>query len=108
MSLPARIVSVDKFCHRQFPLSHADLAKSYSGTKFLDHTAEQFEALVNTHISAHLQGDQTKLSPGYAPFCKHVFMPNVAAAKGRLTNATVNTVGITEENEGLLRTEVRP
>lgn len=33
---------------------------------------------------------------GYAPFCKHVFVPN-------FTSASVNALAITAENEGLLK-----
>jgi hypothetical protein len=105
------MVSVDKFCHRQFPLSHPHLSSSYSGAKFTDHTTASFEALVNSHIADKLGGDEANLSPGYAPFCKHIFLPNVSpAAPGAppgapptpLTTARVNTIPITAANAHLL------
>ena len=96
------MVSVDKFCHRQFPLSHPSLSSTYSGAK-LDMTAASFENLVNAHIAESCIDAATgepRLAGGYAPFCKHVFIPNDGHTKAR-----VNTIPVTALNEHLLRTE---
>jgi len=52
----------------------------------------EFEDIVNTRY------DASKLQPGYAPFCKHLFIEN------DFTTAKVNVIKITKDNEHLLRT----
>lgn len=42
--------------------------------------------------------DESKLKDGYAPFCKHLFVTN------DFTDAKVNVLPISADNEGLLRT----
>lgn len=95
-----RVVSVDKFCHRQFPLSYASLAAPYGGAK-LDLPAQAFESLVNEHLAE--AGGEPSLEPGYAPFCKHVFLKNGSPGGARLTGARVSAVPVTPANEHLLR-----
>ena len=58
--------------HRQF----GDLDPSYSGTKIRFDVTE-FEAEVN---KIYLQRNK-ELKPGYAPFCKHIFVPNFAGQR---------------------------
>jgi hypothetical protein len=53
---------------------------------------DEFETIVNS------QYDETKLENGYAPFCKHLFIKN------DFTDAKVNVLEITKENESFLRT----
>jgi hypothetical protein len=43
--------------------------------------------------------DESKLVDGYAPFCKHLFIPNFC------DDARVNVLPITMENEHLIRTK---
>jgi hypothetical protein len=43
--------------------------------------------------------DESKLKEGYAPFCKHLFIAN------DFTDAVVNVLPITAENEACLRTK---
>jgi hypothetical protein len=74
---------VDDFCLRQFSLE-------YGGSRITMAPAE-FEAKVNEYYQANLT-----LADGYAPFCKHVFMPNFAGL-------TAGTAPITPGNEHLLR-----
>lgn len=81
---------VDPFCFRQF--SEDDASQSYGGTVFIQSVAE-FEDIVNSRF------DEANLKDGYAPFCKHIFLEN------DFTDAKVNVLQLTKENEGLVRTE---
>ena len=74
---------VDDFCLRQF-------SPEYGGSRITMAPAD-FEATVNEYYQAN-----PTLADGYAPFCKHVFMPNFAGL-------TAGTAPITPENEHLLR-----
>lgn len=87
-------VVVDPFCLRQFRETEA--SKTYSGTVF-DLTIAEFEDIVNR------QYDPSQLQDGYAPFCKHIFLPNQQDGLCA-NNARVNVLPITQENEHLLRT----
>lgn len=78
-----RDLVVDDFCLRQF-------SPEYGGSKITMPPAE-FEAKVNAYYHAN-----PNLADGYAPFCKHIFMPNFAGL-------TAGTAPITPENEHLLR-----
>ena len=60
---------------------------------FLQSVAE-FEEIVNARFV-----DESHLKDGYAPFCKHLFLEN------DFTEAKVNVLPLTKENEGLVRTE---
>lgn len=80
---------VDPFCYRQF--SERTESQAYVGTVF-DMSIEQFERIVNERFQEEL------LQDGYAPFCRHLFVQN------DFTNAKVNVLPITPENEHLLRT----
>lgn len=84
---------VDPFCFRQF--SEHETSKSYGGTVFHLSIAE-FEAIVNARF---LEEGSNDLKDGYAPFCKHLFVVN------DFTDARVNVVPLTKENEHLVRTE---
>lgn len=57
-------------------------------------TPQEFGTAVNKFLLGMLQG----LEPGYADFCKHLFIPNWWGAKA-------GVVRVTSENEHLLRTE---
>lgn len=80
---------VDPFCFRQF--AEHESSKTYGGTIFSNSMSE-FETIVNTKY------DEKNLVDGYAPFCKHIFIPN------DFTNAQVNVLPITAENQSALRT----
>lgn len=92
-SMPAasKAMVVDPFCFRQF--SEHDASQSYGGTVFVQSVAE-FEEIVNARFV-----DDSHLKDGYAPFCKHLFLEN------DFTKAKVNVLPLTQENEGLVRTE---
>jgi hypothetical protein len=82
---------VDPFAFRQFR-EHAHAHPGYTGTVF-DISVDKFEQIVNERYR------EQDLKPGYAPFCKHLFVEN------DFTNATVNVLKITPENEVFLRTK---
>jgi hypothetical protein len=86
----AKFMVVDPFCFRQF--AESDAAKTYGGTVFQTSIAD-FEDIVNQRYN------ETNLQPGYAPFCKHLFLKN------DFTEARVNVLPITPANEHLLRTK---
>lgn len=84
----SKALVVDPFCFRQFA-EHSQ-SKDYSGTVF-SMSIQDFEATVNERYSEEL------LKPGYAPFCKHLFVKN------DFTDARVNVLPI-KGREELLRT----
>ena len=91
-------IVVDPFCYRQFREFYqgerAIEAKDYTGTIF-DVSIPEFERVVNERYN----GSEDQLKDGYAPFCKHLFLAN------DFTEALVNVLPITDENEHLLRTK---
>jgi hypothetical protein len=86
----SRAMVIDPFCFRQF--AENESSKSYGGTIFTK-TMEEFTDIVNERYS------EEALKDGYAPFCKHLFVVN------DFTDARVNVLPITKENEHLLRCE---
>lgn len=81
---------VDPFCFRQF--DQHEQSQKYLGTIF-SLSVSEFETTVNERY------DESLLQDGYAPFCKHLFIKN------DFTDAQVNVLPITVENEHNLRTE---
>ena len=79
-------IVVDPFCLRQFTQD-----TGYAGAR-IGMPVEEFEEKVNELYRTGKYG----LVDGYAPFCKHIFVPNFAGV-------VRTTVEITPENEGLLR-----
>mmetsp|Transcript_4925 Transcript_4925/g.5483 ORF Transcript_4925/g.5483 Transcript_4925/m.5483 type:complete len:240 (+) Transcript_4925:91-810(+) len=79
---------VDPFCYRQF--AENESSKSYGGNVFSNSMSE-FTDIVNERYK------EEDLKEGYAPFCKHLFIVN------DFTDARVNVLPITPENESLLR-----
>eukprot|EP01139_Manchomonas_bermudensis_P005175 Amastigsp_a174775_50.p1 type:complete len:318 gc:universal Amastigsp_a174775_50:971-18(-) len=82
----AATIGMDAFALRQFR------NPSYRGTQ-IDFDPSEFLQRVQAHFAA-----TPVLVPGYAEFCKHIFMPN-------FTSATVGAVSITNENKHLLASE---
>lgn len=83
-SLPAGdTFFLDNFAARQWNDA------SYTGTQ-LSHDQADFVQRIHAH---HLSG--APLVDGYAPFCKHLFIPN-------FTDATVGALKITPDNKHLL------
>jgi hypothetical protein len=78
---------LDDFAKRQWD------DPNYSGTRMSVDQALFMARLEATHASG-----AAPLVDGYAPFCKHVFMPN-------FTDATCGALPITEANRHLLRSD---
>eukprot|EP00591_Stephanopyxis_turris_P000007 CAMPEP_0195517264 /NCGR_PEP_ID=MMETSP0794_2-20130614/10271_1 /TAXON_ID=515487 /ORGANISM="Stephanopyxis turris, Strain CCMP 815" /LENGTH=206 /DNA_ID=CAMNT_0040646039 /DNA_START=169 /DNA_END=789 /DNA_ORIENTATION=- len=81
-------LTIDPFAFRQF--QESDASRDYSGTVF-NISMEEFTKIANSRY------DEKELKDGYAPFCKHLFIRN------DFTDAKVNVLPITPENESLLR-----
>ncbi|ETV94162.1 hypothetical protein H310_12162 [Aphanomyces invadans] len=82
-----RKFALDAFCLRQFD------DPNYKGTQ-LHHDKMAFEAKINELFD----NNDVALVDGYAPFCKHLFVPNFVGA--RLSSAT-----ITPDNAHLLQSD---
>lgn len=91
-------ISVDPFCYRQF--AEHEASKTYSGT-VINISIEKFTKIVNERYQSSIRTDSegALLKDGYAPFCKHFFVLN------DFTDARVNVLPITKENECLIRTK---
>lgn len=89
-------ISLDSFAHRQFD------DDSYSGTKIRMRKEDFMVKVVNFYAHRKAISEEYKDRPvlvdGYAPFCKHLFMPNF--------NDTIldGAVTISPQNESLLKT----
>lgn len=81
-------IFLDPFCFKQFD------DPSYRGTKIGSCTKEQFQERLNRAFESG--GGDAALSPGYAPFCKHLFVAN-------FTDAVVGALPISIANQHLLR-----
>ena len=77
---------LDDFARKQFNDSNPD----YSGTRIYFDLAE----FVQKIEQYHQEGRQ--LASGYAPFCKHIFVPNFTGAK-------LGSLNITKDNVHLLK-----
>lgn len=76
----------------EFALRHFDPDRP--GTTITSRSPEQFESVVN------LMADRSRLRPGYADFCKLVFVDN-------WTDARAGTLLVTPDNEGFLKSGYR-
>lgn len=74
---------IDPFCLKQFKSSGSNRA-------VIDFDHEEFERKVNEVY------EESNLKPGYAPFCKHLFIEN-------FTDTPIYYQKITEENQHLLK-----
>ncbi|CBZ52363.1 conserved hypothetical protein [Neospora caninum Liverpool] len=80
-------LGLDPFCYRQFD------DPSYGGSRLTGVTKEEFLKKVNDRVA---QDSTLEFFEGYAPFCRHLYIPNfVRALPGALP--------ITPENEHMLR-----
>jgi hypothetical protein len=87
----SKALVIDHFCYRQFA-ENKEASEAYGGTVF-SKSMEEFTEIVNQRYS------EDALREGYAPFCKHLFVVN------DFTDAQVNVLPITSENEHLLRSK---
>ncbi|GBG28834.1 Hypothetical Protein FCC1311_050552 [Hondaea fermentalgiana] len=90
-----KFVTLDKFAHRQF-VAAKEMATRAAPVGKIAFDKQAFEDKVNEEIERR-GGLDACLEPGYAPFCKHVFMKNFCGAR------TLD-LAITEGNKHLLRT----
>ena len=90
-------VVVDPFCFRQF-VEHKEASTPYSGTVF-SMPIQDFETIANTLFHTH------SLQDGYAPFCKHLFLPINSFFKDD-DDDTIPRVNVlpVEGNDHLIRT----
>lgn len=73
---------MDAFCYKQFDPASGAVQVPYNMEEFTKRVCE----MCNWEM----------LKPGYADFCKHIFIEN-------FTDAKMSYLAITEENKGLLR-----
>ena len=78
----AQKIVLDPFCLKQWDPK--------AGSLFINYDKDAFTAKVNQYYLD--TKDNGGLRGGYAPFCKHLFIPN-------FTDATSGTIEITPENE---------
>lgn len=83
-SISQKAIVLDSFALRQFG------DETYTGTK-INFPVAEFEDRVNEYLEKG-----SPLHDGYAPFCKHLFIPNFAGVEGAI-------VPITPENEHKLK-----
>lgn len=69
------------------------------GKAFIEFDKKEFEARVNAFYEERVAAGEYPLKPGYAPFCKHLFVPNF------VPGLPDTVLAITEENVGKLRSE---
>jgi len=92
MSATRRKLVLDAFCRRQWDAS-------YVGTSLVGVDPERLEAAVNAAYER--AGGEAGLVPGYAPFCKHVFVENESRA---FPTVKTSVLAVDESNAGELRT----
>lgn len=86
------MIVLDEFAHRQWE-------ENFAGTRITTLGKEEFLKQVIEHIE--IQGGFEKCSiEGYAPFCRHVHIPNIISAK-------ISCMKITKELEPLIKTGYR-
>ncbi|MES1912974.1 MAG: hypothetical protein MHM6MM_005214 [Cercozoa sp. M6MM] len=90
-NMSSHAIVMDSFALRQF-------GESSKKCQHIEMSPEEFEKRVNEYIEAN-GGLEACLKDGYAPFCKHVFVPNFVA--GLKTGA----LAITEETQPFLRSD---
>eukprot|EP00747_Dinoflagellata_sp_TGD_P099717 gnl/TRDRNA2_/TRDRNA2_167822_c0_seq1.p1 gnl/TRDRNA2_/TRDRNA2_167822_c0~~gnl/TRDRNA2_/TRDRNA2_167822_c0_seq1.p1 ORF type:complete len:249 (-),score=39.04 gnl/TRDRNA2_/TRDRNA2_167822_c0_seq1:112-858(-) len=92
----AHTIVLDPFAARNF----VKPGETPQGKAFIEFDEAEFEARVNAwYTERSAAGETDLLKPGYADFCKHLFIPNFVS--GLVDNA----LEVTEENEGLLRSQ---
>jgi len=70
--------------------------KEANARAFIHFDMQEFEHRVNEFYSAQLATGKDPLQPGYAPFCKHLFVPNF------VPGLPDGALRITDANRGLL------
>lgn len=92
-----REISLDSFAFRQFDeANYAGTKIKLSKEEFMNKVLDFFEKRKSMVEEVN---DRPALMDGYAPFCKHLFMPNFD------DSILDGDIEITSQNEHLLRTE---
>lgn len=90
-------ITLDPFAYRQFD------NPTHSGTKIPIPQQDFMDAVLDYYNKRQSVADEYRDAPvlidGYAPFCKHVFMPNF------IDGVRDDAIEITKENEHLIRTK---
>mmetsp|Transcript_31479 Transcript_31479/g.57185 ORF Transcript_31479/g.57185 Transcript_31479/m.57185 type:complete len:269 (-) Transcript_31479:43-849(-) len=95
MASAGHAIVLDPFAARNFVLP----GQKPEGRAFIEFDQTAFEAKVNEFYEERLAAGEEPLQPGYAPFCKHIFVPNFVP--GLLDSV----LEITPENLQLLKSE---
>ena len=85
-----RKILMDNFALRQF--------KKDSSGIFINFDPKEFEKIVNDHYVKNLNEGINILKPGYAPFCKHIFIKNF------ISDLTPSAIEISDNVKHLIKT----
>eukprot|EP00933_Yihiella_yeosuensis_P028027 TRINITY_DN21830_c1_g5_i1.p1 TRINITY_DN21830_c1_g5~~TRINITY_DN21830_c1_g5_i1.p1 ORF type:complete len:261 (-),score=60.55 TRINITY_DN21830_c1_g5_i1:110-892(-) len=95
MSASSSAIVLDPFAAKNF----IEPGQKPEGRAFIEFDKLKFAEKVNEYYNERVAAGEDPLKPGYAPFCKHIFMPNFVP--GLLDSV----LEITPENEKLLKSE---
>lgn len=88
-------IVLDPFGARNF----FDPGTKPEGRAYIEFNKAEFEARINAWYEERVAAGEDPLKPGYAPFCKHLFVPNFV--KG----LPDQVLALTPENQKLLKSE---
>lgn len=88
-------VAMEAFAARNF----VEKGQKPSGKAFIEFDTVQFAVIVNVFYEGRLAAGEDPLKPGYAPFCKHLFVPNF------VPGLQDTVLQITDANAALLKSE---
>lgn len=88
-------IVLDPFAARNF----VQPGQKPEGKAFIEFDQVEFEKRVNEIYEQHVAAGEDPLKPGYAPFCKHLFVPNF------VPGLPDSVLEVTSENEKLLKSE---
>jgi len=88
-------IALDPFAARNF----VEPGSAPDGRAFIEFSKADFELRINQWYDEQLAAGGSPLKDGYAPFCKHLFVPNFVAG---LKDGALK---ITDANQSLLRSE---
>mmetsp|Transcript_103004 Transcript_103004/g.300519 ORF Transcript_103004/g.300519 Transcript_103004/m.300519 type:complete len:281 (+) Transcript_103004:64-906(+) len=91
----APAIVLDPFAAKNF----VDPGEKPTGRAFIEFDKQEFAARVNAFYEGRVAAGEDPLKPGYAPFCKHLFMPNF------VPGLPDSVLEITEESSRSLRSE---
>lgn len=95
MASPEPAIVLDPFAARNFVAP----GQKPEGRAFIEFDKADFEARVNVFYEERTAAGEDPLKPGYAPFCKHLFVPNF------VPGIPDSVLPVTEETAPLLRSE---